>query len=143
MYKNKTKLITSHCLPLRNTAIKSEVLCLWHKLLIVFVVTVIGPVCGNLPLRSQVTPEFGERTPSTSCVHLGQDPRRRQCMYTSITSLNLFPLIPACTARPGLPLLPASSARPGLPLSAPANGLNDDRHRQSPSHHSFESVTYT
>ena len=56
---------------------------------------------------------------------------------------NLFPLIPACTARPGLPLLPDSSARPGLPLSAPANGFDDDRHRQSPSHHSFESVTYT
>ena len=51
--------------------------------------------------------------------------------------LNLFPLIPACTARPGLPLLPASTARPGLPLSAPANGLDDDRHRQSPSHHSL------
>ena len=50
---------------------------------------------------------------------------------------NLFPLIPACTACPGLPLLPASTARPGLPLSAPVNGLNDDRHRQSPSHHSL------
>ena len=56
---------------------------------------------------------------------------------------NLFPLIPACTGRPGLPLLPASSARPGLPLSAPANGFDDERHRQSPSHHSFESVIYT
>ena len=58
-------------------------------------------------------------------------------------SFNLFPLIPACTGRPGLPLLPASSARPGLPLSAPANGFDDERHRQSPSHHSFESVIYT
>ena len=57
--------------------------------------------------------------------------------------INLFPLIPACTGRPGLPLLPASSARPGLPLSAPANGFDDERHRQSPSHHSFESVIYT
>ena len=62
---------------------------------------------------------------------------------SSLKPFNLFPLIPAYTARPGLPLLPASSARPGLPLSAPANGFDDERHRQSPSHHSFESVIYT
>ena len=49
--------------------------------------------------------------------------------------LNLFPLIPACTGRPGLPLLPACTARPGLPLSAPVNGLDDDSHRRSPSHY--------
>ena len=51
--------------------------------------------------------------------------------------INLFPLITACTARPGLPLLPASSARPGLPLSAPANGLDDECHRRQPSPNSL------
>ena len=77
----------------------------------------------------------------------GSGPHFFQSMLTAIgtyfVGINLFPLIPACTGRPGLPLLPASSARPGLPLSAPANGFDDERHRQSPSHHSFESVIYT
>ena len=63
--------------------------------------------------------------------------QERKIKYFMVAIFNLFPLIPACTARPGLPLLPASTARPGLPLSAPVNGLDDDRHRQSPSHHSL------
>ena len=58
----------------------------------------------------------------------------------TFTMFNLFPLIPACTGRPGLPLLPACTDRPGLPLSAPVNGLDDDSHRRSPSH--YQSSTH-
>ena len=55
--------------------------------------------------------------------------------FTSVEHGVSLTFSPLCTARPGLPLLPACTACPGLPISAPVNGLNDQRHRRSPSHY--------
>ena len=52
---------------------------------------------------------------------------------------NLFPLIPACTARPGLPLSPPETAFLESPYYRPQTALIADRHRPT----NFHSVTYT
>jgi len=44
-------------------------------------VSLVGPLSWNLPVRAQVTTEFCEGTSSSSCLHLGQNSRSRQCMY--------------------------------------------------------------
>ena len=53
--------------------------------------------------------------------------------------VNLFPLIPACTARPGLPLSPPETAFLESPYYRPQTALIADRHRPT----NFHSVTYT
>ena len=55
------------------------------------------------------------------------------------TSINLFPLIPACTARPGLPLSPPETAFLESPYYRPQTASIADRHRPT----NFHSVTYT
>ena len=55
------------------------------------------------------------------------------------TSFNLFPLIPACTARPGLPLSPPETAFLESPYYRPQTASIVDRHRPT----NFHSVTYT
>ena len=52
---------------------------------------------------------------------------------------NLFPLIPACTARPGLPLSPPETAFLESPYYRPQTASIADRHRPT----NFHSVTYT
>ena len=52
---------------------------------------------------------------------------------------NLFPLIPACTARPGLPLSPPETAFLESPYYRPQTASIVDRHRPT----NFHSVTYT
>ena len=59
--------------------------------------------------------------------------------YAETVPLNLFPLIPACTARPGLPLSPPESAFLESPYYRPQTALIADRHRPT----NFHSVTYT
>ena len=54
-------------------------------------------------------------------------------------SLNLFPLIPACTARPGLPLSPPETAFLESPYYRPQTASTADRHHPT----NFHSVTYT
>ena len=51
----------------------------------------------------------------------------------------LFPLIPACTARPGLPLSPPETAFLESPYYRPQTASIADRHRPT----NFHSVTYT
>ena len=53
--------------------------------------------------------------------------------------INLFPLIPACTARPGLPLSPPETAFLESPYYRPQTASIVDRHRPT----NFHSVTYT
>ena len=53
--------------------------------------------------------------------------------------VNLFPLIPACTARPGLPLSPPETAFLESPYYRPQTASIADRHRPT----NFHSVTYT
>ena len=61
-------------------------------------------------------------------------------LYSSIDSqLNLFPLIPACTARPGLPLSPPETAFLESPYYRPQTASIGDRHHPT----NFHSVTYT
>ena len=57
----------------------------------------------------------------------------------TIMSLNLFPLIPACTARPGLPLSPPETAFLESPYYRPQTASIGDRHHPT----NFHSVTYT
>ena len=52
---------------------------------------------------------------------------------------NLFPLIPACTARPGLPLSPPETAFLESPYYRPQTASIGDRHHPT----NFHSVTYT
>ena len=56
-----------------------------------------------------------------------------------VRCLNLFPLIPACTARPGLPLSPPETAFLESPYYRPQTASIADRHRPT----NFHSVTYT
>ena len=56
-----------------------------------------------------------------------------------IDFLNLFPLIPACTARPGLPLSPPETAFLESPYYRPQTASIGDRHHPT----NFHSVTYT
>ena len=56
-----------------------------------------------------------------------------------ILPLNLFPLIPACTARPGLPLSPPETAFLESPYYRPQTASIGDRHHPT----NFHSVTYT
>ena len=51
----------------------------------------------------------------------------------------LFPLIPACTARPGLPLSPPETAFLESPYYRPQTASIADRHHPT----NFHSVTYT
>ena len=51
----------------------------------------------------------------------------------------LFPLIPACTARPGLPLSPPETAFLESPYYRPQTASIGDRHHPT----NFHSVTYT
>ena len=53
--------------------------------------------------------------------------------------VNLFPLIPACTARPGLPLSPPETAFLESPYYRPQTASIGDRHHPT----NFHSVTYT
>ena len=59
--------------------------------------------------------------------------------HNNTTDVNLFPLIPACTARPGLPLSPPETAFLESPYYRPQTALIADRHRPT----NFHSVTYT
>ena len=54
-------------------------------------------------------------------------------------TFNLFPLIPACTARPGLPLSPPETAFLESPYYRPQTASIGDRHHPT----NFHSVTYT
>ena len=56
-----------------------------------------------------------------------------------IALFNLFPLIPACTARPGLPLSPPETAFLESPYYRPQTASIGDRHHPT----NFHSVTYT
>ena len=56
-----------------------------------------------------------------------------------IVPINLFPLIPACTARPGLPLSPPETAFLESPYYRPQTASTADRHHPT----NFHSVTYT
>ena len=68
-----------------------------------------------------------------------------QCLAISILRqsnlvfINLFPLIPACTARPGLPLSPPETAFLESPYYRPQTASIADRHHPT----NFHSVTYT
>ena len=55
------------------------------------------------------------------------------------SGFNLFPLIPACTARPGLPLSPPETAFLESPYYRPQTASIADRHHPT----NFHSVTYT
>ena len=57
----------------------------------------------------------------------------------SLYLFNLFPLIPACTARPGLPLSPPETAFLESPYYRPQTASIGDRHHPT----NFHSVTYT
>ena len=59
--------------------------------------------------------------------------------FFAISYLSLFPLIPACTARPGLPLSPPETAFLESPYYRPQTASIVDRHRPT----NFHSVTYT
>ena len=61
------------------------------------------------------------------------------CEQRQTDRFNLFPLIPACTARPGLPLSPPETAFLESPYYRPQTALIADRHRPT----NFHSVTYT
>ena len=56
-----------------------------------------------------------------------------------LITINLFPLIPACTARPGLPLSPPETAFLESPYYRPQTASIVDRHHPT----NFHSVTYT
>ena len=58
------------------------------------------------------------------------------CLYLHF---NLFPLIPACTAHPGLPLSPPETAFLESPYYRPQTASIADRHHPT----NFHSVTYT
>ena len=58
---------------------------------------------------------------------------------TISSCINLFPLIPACTARPGLPLSPPETAFLESPYYRPQTASIGDRHHPT----NFHSVTYT
>ena len=57
----------------------------------------------------------------------------------AVCVINLFPLIPACTARPGLPLSPPETAFLESPYYRPQTASIGDRHHPT----NFHSVTYT
>ena len=80
---------------------------------------------------------------STPCFRFSANSRQsRQPPPTAITSIavfNLFPLIPACTARPGLPLSPPETAFLESPYYRPQTASIADRHHPT----NFHSVTYT
>ena len=59
--------------------------------------------------------------------------------YKITDTFNLFPLIPACTARPGLPLSPPETAFLESPYYRPQTASIADRHHPT----NFHSVTYT
>ena len=61
------------------------------------------------------------------------------CIFIKLYNINLFPLIPACTARPGLPLSPPETAFLESPYYRPQTASIADRHRPT----NFHSVTYT
>ena len=61
------------------------------------------------------------------------------CSFEFCELINLFPLIPACTARPGLPLSPPETAFLESPYYRPQTASIADRHRPT----NFHSVTYT
>ena len=72
-------------------------------------------------------------------IHLW-DRSASQCQTVQIILLiNLFPLIPACTARPGLPLSPPETAFLESPYYRPQTASIADRHHPT----NFHSVTYT
>ena len=60
-------------------------------------------------------------------------------VYSVLEHINLFPLIPACTARPGLPLSPPETAFLESPYYRPQTASIGDRHHPT----NFHSVTYT
>ena len=60
-------------------------------------------------------------------------------MHQTRSQFNLFPLIPACTARPGLPLYPPETAFLESPYYRPQTASIADRHHPT----NFHSVTYT
>ena len=63
----------------------------------------------------------------------------QKLFQTFVPRLNLFPLIPACTARPGLPLSPPETAFLESPYYRPQTASIGDRHHPT----NFHSVTYT
>ena len=72
-----------------------------------------------------------------SCTHVPELPCTD--IKTVLSLLNLFPLIPACTARPGLPLSPPETAFLESPYYRPQTASIGDRHHPT----NFHSVTYT
>ena len=66
-------------------------------------------------------------------------PNFPQFWLAMTTDINLFPLIPACTARPGLPLSPPETAFLESPYYRPQTASIADRHHPT----NFHSVTYT
>ena len=65
--------------------------------------------------------------------------RSREVKPKIVFCFNLFPLIPACTARPGLPLSPPETAFLESPYYRPQTASIGDRHHPT----NFHSATYT
>ena len=81
---------------------------------------------------------------ATSCKQSLLDVHRKcfvepLCGNICFSTFNLFPLIPACTARPGLPLSPPETAFLESPYYRPQTASIADRHHPT----NFHSVTYT
>ena len=76
---------------------------------------------------------------NTSSVKRQKNSIRKNQVHLKIEVINLFPLIPACTARPGLPLSPPETAFLESPYYRPQTASIADRHRPT----NFHSVTYT
>ena len=85
-------------------------------------------------------PSHSETACSRSCsYHLCHRVEYLQYFYVSWVYINSIPLIPACTARPGLPLSPPEIAFLESPYYPPQTASIADRHHPT----NFHSVTYT
>ena len=89
---------------------------------------------GRLPPSSTSTTEY----PKVFRNWWGQ-PKNQRGRIIDFFYVNLFPLIPACTARPGLPLSPPETAFLESPYYRPQTASIGDRHHPT----NFHSVTYT
>ena len=84
-------------------------------------------------------------TPKTSVRTVRPSPRNCPTTFNIVhedvvvSYIKLFPLIPACTARPGLPLSPPETAFLESPYYRPQTASIVDRHHPT----NFHSVTYT
>ena len=87
---------------------------------------------GKIPVQPYVA--FHSRTTKMADRAVTQ-----RLLFLLLALINLFPLIPACTARPGLPLSPPETAFLESPYYRPQTASIGDRHHPT----NFHSVTYT